>query len=52
MNISLQTECVDTMVMSLAANVKKDNPPLLPVTVDLTTYKTNTPAQVGRKRKS
>ena len=28
------------MVMSLAANAKKDNPPLLPVTVDLTAYKT------------
>ena len=26
------------MVMSLAANAKKDNPPLLPVTVDLALY--------------
>ena len=28
------------MVMSLTANAKKDNPPLLSVTMDLTTHKT------------
>ena len=41
------------MVMSLAASAKKDNTPLLPVTVDLTTNETNTPTPTsqGREKK-
>ena len=38
------------MVMSLAASAKKDNTPLLPVTMDLTTHRTNTPIPTSQER--